>query len=273
MGGSSGGGSQTTTTTPWGPATHGMKAAMTAGRRAFSRGDFNTYTRPGAVTRNAQDSILATARGGTPFMDQVGAPTMLDVQSSGEIYRDLDRVKQNALGGALPAAASAFGMSGMADSSAAADFAGRAAMEAVAPIEYGAYNQSMDRMLQAGMANQGAELSFAGMAPQLEAARYMPDQMRLNIGAMRDADRMARNNGRLNNILGYGQFAQSFGGQGGSVTGPGQPGVSPLGAIAGGALTGLGTYGSLIGAGMATGGAAIPLAIGAGGLSALGGLL
>ena len=141
------------------------------------------------------------------------------------------------------------------------DYAGRAATEAVAPIEYGAWNAAQDRSLQA-----------AGMAPGLAEAAYLPQQMQARVGTQQDlmAQAMAEaemakyyegQGQQANNFQGYLDAIMGLGQMGGtqSQTSP-QPGTGIGPAIAGG----LGTFGSLLGAGASTG-----LAAGGAGLSAL----
>jgi hypothetical protein len=194
-----------------------------------------------------------------------------------------------------------FSGNGMTDSSAAMDTVGRAATEAVAPIDYGAWQAAQDRRLQAvgqddasrmaaigqdagtrlqayGMGQQG-QLAAAGMAPGLQAASYLPAQMMAQFGAGRDAYKQSgveaamqkwyeRQNQGRDNLTGYAGMIGGIGGMGsaGQQTGPsGQP---SMGAKIGGAgLAGLGTYGALMGT------PAAPFALAGGGLAALMGLL
>jgi hypothetical protein len=94
--------------------------------------------------------LQALARSDPRLAGMAGGDARLSGMTSGnEIYRDLDKVKQNALGSAVPAAVSMFSGNGMTDSSAAMDTVGRAATEAVAPIDYGAWQSAQDRRLSA----------------------------------------------------------------------------------------------------------------------------
>jgi hypothetical protein len=168
------------------------------------------------------DPRLAQMAKNDPRLAQMGQsdPRLASMMSGKQIYRDLGTVKDNALGSAIPAAVSMFSGNGMTDSSAAMDTVGRAATEAVAPIDYGAWQTAQDRRLQAvgqdnatrlaaigqddsrqmsaigqdagtrlqayGMGQQG-QLAAAGMAPGLQAASYLPAQMMAQFGAGRDA--------------------------------------------------------------------------------------
>jgi hypothetical protein len=90
-------------------------------------------------------------------------PRLASMMSGNDIYRDLGTVKQNALGSAIPAAMSMFSGNGMTDSSAAMDTVGRAATEAVAPIDYGAWQAAQDRRLQAVGQDDASRLSAIGL--------------------------------------------------------------------------------------------------------------
>jgi hypothetical protein len=239
-------------------------------------------------TRGAYDAV--TGRGaGSPMIDKAfGAispmmksdPRLAPMMSGTDIYRDLGRVKQEALGGAIPAAVSMFSGNGMTDSSAAMDTVGRAATEAIAPIEYGAWNNAQDRRLSAIGQDNGTRLQAAGMAPGLQAASYLPAQMMAQFGGMQDAYRQREIDGRMaryyegqnqgrDNLTGYAGLVSQIAGQGGnqSSTGPsGQP--SGVAKVAGAGLGGLGAYGALM-----MNPATAPFALAGGGLAGLMGML
>lgn len=295
--GSSGGGNSTTIQKqdPWGPSQQGLKRALGGAANLYRQGGFAPDPYGGDRTadmsfgtRRSYDSVMDRGAG-SPMIDQAfGAispmmasdPRLASMTSGKDIYRDLGRVKQNALGSAIPAAMSMFSGSGMTDSSAAMDTVGRAATEAVAPIEYGAWNNAQDRRLSAIGQDNGTRLQAAGMAPGLQQASYLPAQMMAQFGGMRDAHnqreidaRMQRwyeqqNHGR-DNLTGYAGLLSQIGGAGGtgSTNGPsGQPSTGSK--IAAGGLGGLGAYGAL-----AANPATAPFAIAGGGLAALMGLL
>jgi hypothetical protein len=90
-------------------------------------------------------------------------PRLASMMSGTDIYRDLGKVKANALGSAVPAAVSMFSGNGMTDSSAAMDTVGRAATEAVAPIDYGAWSQAQDRRLAAVGQDDASRLAAFGL--------------------------------------------------------------------------------------------------------------
>jgi hypothetical protein len=260
-----GGKKQTVTqkSSPWGPAQGFLKDAMQQASDLFQSGSFapapyqgqRTIT-PSAATTGAQEGILNMAAGGTPGLD--AAKSFLTNAMGGGMYEGMQGVRNNILGSAIPAAASMFSGSGMTNSSTAMDGVGRAASEALAPFEYGAYENAQNRAMSA-----------AGMMPGMEQASYLPFQMQSQVGAQQDAQQAAQIQADMAKYYETeGQAAANFqpylnaimglGGMGGqsSTTSPMQgTGLGP--AITGG----LGMYGTLAGAGLS------------GGMSGLGGLL
>lgn len=237
---------------PWGPAAMRLQGqVLPDAAQMYRQGGFAPIAGPSGATQAAEQNMMRTANK-TPFLDQVGYD---DVKAPAG-YKRLDAVKENALGSVLPGVMSQFAGGGMADSSLAVDTASRAAMEAVAPIEYGAFNAQQDRKLQADLANQGAALRFSAMAPMFEQARYMPAQMQAQVGMQRDARRDERAAQGLTNLTNYSNMVSGIGGAGQTMTmsggGP-STGQSALGGAMGGAATGAmigGPYGALIGGGL-----------------------
>lgn len=252
---------------PWKPTQDPLKGAIGTlgdmmGRGAFASG---VYGGPrvagfGDVSNASQGMIMQNAQGPSVSRDASGYLS----QMMNPNYQSglLEQVKQNALGTAIPAATSMFSGSGMTNSSGAMDYVGRAATEAVAPIEYDAFNRSMDRGMTA-----------AGMAPSIERATYLPATMLGAVGADRDAmnqryidadmQRFTEQQGQdAQNFQTYLQNLLRISGQGTTGT-TSEPGVSGLQRIAGGGLTGIGTFGALAGAGLANP-IAIPLGVAAG---------
>jgi hypothetical protein len=210
----------------------------------------------GETTQGAMQSILDRAGQGAGGLDT--ARSFLTGMMGGGMYDGMQGVRNNILGSAIPAATSMFSGSGMTNSSTAMDGVGRAATEALAPFEYGAYENAQNRGMQA-----------AGMMPAMEQAMYMPAQMQLGMGQMQDqlsqqrasmaqqayneAAGMPAANFQpyLNAIMGLGGMGSS-----GSSTSPVQgTGLGPA------VMGGLGMYGTLAGAGLS------------GGTAGLGGLL
>lgn len=238
-----GGGQQQTTmsASPWGPATGQLKqVALPAVRKAYERGAFGEagVMPAGAATRRGEAMMMDAGRDMRGMLR--GARGTLDeMMDGGGVYRNLDAVRSNALGAALPAVMSQFaGDAG--ENTLMADAAARAATEAVAPIEYGAWD-----------AAQGRRLAAAGMAPAIGQAAFMPGQMAMGVGQQRDM--RTQNNSAaatdLRNLQGYLPAIGGLGGLGGMQTQT-QPGTSPFSAAAGAGLTGAGVYGTLAGAGL-----------------------
>jgi hypothetical protein len=260
-----GGKSQTVTqkTSPWEPAQAYLKDAFGQAKNLFQDGKFSAAPYQGdrvagfgATTQDAQQGILDMAGGGAPGTE--AARNSLMGVLSGTGYSNMQGVRDNILGGAIPAAASMFSGSGMTNSSSAMDGVGRAATEALAPFEYGAYENQQNRMMQA-----------AGMLPGMDAAMYQPMQMQQQVGMQQDAMRQQEMQAEMQKYYeSQGQEAANFqpylnaimglGGMGGqsSTTTP-QQGVGLGPAVMGG----LGAYGTLAGAGLS------------GGMSGLGGIL
>ena len=260
-----GGKKQTVTqqSSPWKPAQPFLLDAMKKAQGLYKSGKFSAKPYGGDwlagfgdATQGAQQGILDMAAGGAPGTE-AARNAMMEMLSGGA-NPNLAAVKQNALGSAIPAAASMFSGSGLTNSSVAMDGVGRAAMDAVAPYEYQAYDSAQNRAMQA-----------AGMLPQLDQAMYNPFLMQSQVGAQQDQMAQAEIDAKMKKYYeGQGQAAANFqpylnaimglGGMGssGSTTSPVQgTGLGPA------VMGGLGMYGTLAGAGLS------------GGLSGLGGIL
>lgn len=242
---------------PWGPAQPFLKDAMGEAKSLFDAGKFapdpyggDWLAGFGKVTRRANQGILNLAGQGAPGTE-AARDAMMEMLSGGA-NPNLAAVKQNALGSAIPAAASMFSGSGLTNSSVAMDGVGRAAMDAVAPYEYQAYDSAQNRAMQA-----------AGMLPGLDQAMYHPLLMRSQVGAAQDQMAQAEIDAKMKkyyetqgqdaaNFAPYLNAIMGLGGMGssGSTTSP-VPGTGLGPAVMGG----LGMYGTLAGAGL-TGGTA-----------------
>ena len=247
----SGGGGQTVTqkADPWRGAQTDLRTLLVKGRDLQKRGGFapevfagDRVAGFGDTSQMGQDMMIGAAQGPNATSSAQG---FLGRMMDGGYQSDqLEQVKQNALGSAVPAATAMFSGSGMLNSSQAMDTVGRAAAEAVAPYEYGAFENA-----------QARGLSAAGMAPQIDAAGYLPGQMMSSVGAAQDAMRQAEidaemaqfyegANSEAKNLEGYARLALPISGQGGMSSST-QPGPSMLQTMGGSALGGLGTYGAL----------------------------
>lgn len=171
----------TTKQEPWSPAQPYLNDLVTGTRGAYQQGLFDVPEYPGvrvapqsAMTQRGMDQVYNTATGNDPYA--AGAQQMFsDFASGNNTYRDFDQLKANTLADVIPAVSSRFANSGMLDSSIAQDTIARSASEAIAPIEYGAWNQQQDRRMNAMQ-----------MAPGLSESRYMPGAQLLQAGQMQD---------------------------------------------------------------------------------------
>ena len=255
-----GGKKQTVTqkSSPWSAAQPFLKSALGQAEALYKAGDFSATPYSGDrvagfgdATTGAQQGILDMAAGGAPGTS-AARDTMLGMLSGGA-NPNLAAVKQNALGSAIPAAASMFSGSGMINSSTAMDGVGRAATDAIAPYEYQAYDTAQNRAMQA-----------AQMLPGLDRAMYDPYLMQSQVGAQQDQMAQAEIVAAIKKYYeGEGQAAANFspylnaimglGGMGGtsSTTSPQQgTGLGPA------VMGGLGTYGALAGISGISGGTA-----------------
>ncbi len=270
----SGGGGNTTTVQradPWAPTQPFLRDAIGDASELFDRGGFRT--RPfegdrvagfGATSQAGQNAMIRAAQG--PTASGAARSALTDMMGEGNLYRDLDAVRADALGTAIPAAVAQFSGNGMTDSSQAMSEVGRAATQAIAPIEYGAFRDQQQNQLRA-----------AALAPGLDQAAFMPGQMLAQVGGQQDAMRQAEIDAQMTRhyekqnmapqaLERYSSLLMGYGGQGGQSSAT-APGASMGGRIAGAGLTGLGAYGALASAGV--GG---PMGAGLAGLLALGGL-
>lgn len=234
---------------PWGPAQPYLRRALKQGQSLFDRGGFAPQRSFGGTTRQAQNMVLSRARRGAPTIEAAQG-TLAGMMDPNYQSDRLDAVKQEALADAIPAAAGMFSGSGLANSSMAMDTVGRAATQAVAPIEYGAFENAQDRALRA-----------TAMAPTIEQAGYLPAQMIGQVGAQQDQLQFERANRDLQNYQGYLSAMMGLGGMGGSgiSTGPGASGAQRL---IGGGLAGLGTAASLGQMGLGVGSTGLTAALG-----------
>lgn len=263
---------QTATSSPWAPTVPYLKDAMAQNEALYQQGAFSPDPYQGQrvagfgdVTQRANEMMMQRAGGGAPLVD--AAQGTLTGMMAGQANPALEAVKQNALASAVPAAAAMFSGSGMTNSTQAMDTVGRAAMDAVAPYEYGAFDTAQGRAMQA-----------AGMAPGIERAGYMPAAMMGTVGGMQDAMQQAMIDSEMQkhyetegqdaaNFQNYLANLSGMGAMGGttSTVMQGSPTQGPSFLRRGGSslLGGLGTYGAFA-ANPATAPFAIAGGIGAG---------
>lgn len=238
-------GSRSTTTTesePWAPAQGALKDVLSQTKSLYQSGELSADPYSGSmvagfgdVSQMAQQGIIDQASQDSPLLSGMSG-TLADMMSGDYQTQYLENVKQNALGTAIPAAASMFSGSGMTDSSTAMDYVGRSAAEAVAPYEYQAAEAAQNRALQA-----------AGMAPTAYQSGFLPQQMLASVGSqqdamaqqMLDADIAAHyeaENQQRQALENYANLATAIGGMGGTSQGSS---YQPMGV--GGALSILGS--------------------------------
>ncbi len=239
-----GGSSKNTTNTvaqPWEASQPLLKQLIDATGVAFERGRFNIRPYRGeriapqsGMTQQSLEMFGDIAGEGNPFGGPA-AGAFGDFMNA-DPYRDLDLLKENALGDIMPAAMRPFSGAGMLDSTLAADAAGRAATEAIAPYDYGAWNQM-----------QSNKLSALGMAPSLATSSYLDPMMLGQAGGQQDAFNQSlidadmskyyeRQNRAYDELQRAASLALGFGGMGGTSTSTStQPGGGALG-VAGGAM-------------------------------------
>lgn len=248
------GGSSNTTTVqradPWGPTQSYLRNAMAEAGQIHGEGGLTAdpYGGPRVAglsdpSRMAQQMMMGQAQG--PNVTSAAAGTLSGMMDPSQYNARLEQVKENALGSAIPAAVSMFSGSGMTDSSTAMDHVGRAAAQAVAPLEYGAYQQAQDRAMQA-----------SAMAPSIDQAGYLPAQMVGRVGQAQDQMRQAEIDADMarhyetgsqqgRELEAYTNLLLGYGGMGGSQSAT-MPGASTGQRIGGSLLGGLGTYGALM---------------------------
>lgn len=216
-----GGGTQTTVqkADPWDRVQPHLGKAADYARGLFESGGMSAdpyggprVAGPTLATQMGQGMAVGKAMG--PQLTDTASSTLQGMMDPSNYGAGLEAVKQEALGSAIPSAVSMFAGNGMTDSTGAMDTVGRAATNAVAPIEYGAYQNAQNRAMSA-----------AGMAPQMDAAGYLPSQMMQQIGMQQQAQNQAgidaqmaqhyeAGNKQANDLGAYTQMLLGYGGQG-----------------------------------------------------------
>lgn len=276
MGKSSGGGDSTSVSyavsDPWQGAQGSMTRALQAARHRFENGDLRVQPYQGqrvapfsGNTQTARHNLFNLP----DTMSQAAVSNLDSMIDGGEVYRDFDRIRSTVADDVKANLASTFA-GGAINSGLAGDTYTRALGDALAGVEYGAWDNAQNRRLSAlSMAPQFAREQFNQNVDQAQA--------RLGVGQMQDARAQAiidanmdlhneRETAGINELREFANLSAMMGGMGGSSstsqTMPDQR-PNPFSAAAGG----LGTYGALLGAGVSS-----PLAIGGGILAGLGSL-
>lgn len=124
----------------------------------------------------------------------------------------LDAATQNALGGAVPAAVAQFAGAGLGNSSAAMDTVGRAATDAVAPYQYDAMNQALNRQLSAAQGLGGLETGLRGQnlgaAQAMIGARQGDAGIQMQGAQNLQGARLAQNNQQMQAAQGLNQMRE-----------------------------------------------------------------
>ena len=165
---------------PYAAAKPNLDMAMRRADTLFKRGDLTVDAFGRMVAEQSPETLQALQQMGDIAGQGTGvADTAVGAWNdmlSGDPYANIDAVQEDALRGALPAAASYFANSGMLNSSVAGEGMAEAAMRAAAPVHSDAYHRDQNRRLQA-----------MSMAPMMGELPYMDSQMLARVGAERDA--------------------------------------------------------------------------------------
>ena len=262
-------GSKTTTQVekadPWAPTQLPLNHAIHTASNMYGGGDVRVDPYEGTRVAPMSDQTMR----GLGALGNIGMVTgATDALQSNldmdETYRDFDTIRGTVADNVKANLASTFAGGGI-NSGMAQDTYSGAMTEALADVEYDAYNAAKARQMQA-----------VGMAPAYQAADIDAAKAALAGGGIMDAynqrvidSDMSRHyegeNADWDALTKYAGLLQGIGGQGGTgVASSSQPRNIP-----GAGLTGLGTYAAL----SAIPGIGPPLAIGAGALAGLGSLL
>ena len=220
----------------------------------------NPYTGPrvaeySPMTMGGLNALAATGGSGiTPAANEA----LLSNLGMEDTYRDFDVIRDTVADNVKANLATTFAGGGI-NSGLAQDTYSRAMTEALANVEYGAYNDARARQMQAlGLAPSVAGLARADAGAQLTAGGMLDDLRQRQIDADM-AQYYEEENADMDALRQYSALASGFGGLGstGATTAPTGNNIFAAGS------TGLGTYGALA-ANPATAGIAVPAGILAG---------
>lgn len=230
---------------PWSGAAPILKDAMGAVQGAGVEGfTVNPYEgqRVAQYSPMTMGGIDALAQSGMSGITPAAQSALMSNLNMQDTYRDFDTIRGTVGDNVKAQLASTFAGGGL-NSGLAQDTYTRALGEALAGVEYGAYNDAKSRQMQAlGLSPQIAGLARADAGAQLTAGGMMDDLAQRNINAD-----MARyyegENADMDALMKYSGLARGFGGLGssGSTTSPTGNNIFSAGA------TGLGAYGALAG--------------------------
>lgn len=236
---------QTVVNSPYGPSQPLLNRGLQDAMNLYNAGELtptpfgNRLAQESAYSQQARDQMAALATSGSPVVD--GALASFESLSA-DPYRDGDRLREQALRSALPAAAGYFENSGMLNSSVAQEHLAETAARAIAGVDYGLYNDQ-----------QGRRMSALSMAPQINDLRYADARALGQAGQAadmraqveRDADAAyyyEQEDNDFQNIARLSDLALGFAGAGGSQAQSGSVGQQPSAlGTAGGVLGLIGT--------------------------------
>lgn len=246
-------GKQTATTEPWKPAQTQLKNILNHSRDMFQSGGFETTPYQGervspysAMTQSGIN-MLGGIQGQTPAMrnamtgmianggGRYGNPALTEMLDGDTMYRDFDTIRKT-VGDQTQARLAGVFAGGGINSSLAQDTYARGLGEALAGVEYGAYNDAQNRRLAAlgidasGFDNaQNRRLSALGLAPEMQGMDMRAAGARLTGGGLTDdynqrvidanMDRYYEGeDANMNALMRYSALVSGIGGMGGSQT-------------------------------------------------------
>lgn len=246
-------GKQTATTQPWKPARGSLQRNLNDARTLYESGGFRTDPFMGervspysALTmgginwlgnmggqspalRASMDGMIADGGG------RYGSQALTEMLDGGNMYRDFDTIRKT-VGDQTQARLAGVFAGGGINSSLAQDTYARGLGEALAGVEYGAYNDAQNRRLAAlgidasGFDNaQARRLSAMGMAPAMQDMDMRAAGARLTGGGLLDdynqrlidanMDRhYEEQDADMNALMRYSGLVQGIGGMGGNQT-------------------------------------------------------
>lgn len=238
---------QTTTqkVSPWAGAVPLINDAMGAVQNAGVGGfTVDPYQGPRVAqySPTTMAGIDALANSGMSGVTPAAQSALMSNLNMNDTYRDFDTIRGTVGDNVKAQLASTFAGGGL-NSGLAQDTYARALGEALAGVEYGAYNDAKSRQMQAlGLAPQVAGLSRADAGAQLTAGGMLDQLAQQNINADM-AKYYEGENANMDALKQYSALASGFGGLGstGASTQPTGNNIFSAGA------TGLGAYGALAG--------------------------
>lgn len=263
-----GGGSSTqkTKVEPWKKAQPFLQNAMGEAKTLYDQGgmtvDPYTGNRVAPMSGSTREALIGMSNRPGNAVTSGAEAALLENLSMDTGFRDMDLIRGRVQDDVQSGLADMFA-GGAINSDLAQGYATGQMAEALAGVEYDEYNNMRNRQLSAmSMAPQIGNMGRADLGMQLQSGglqdAYNQSLINANMQQYYEGE-----NADMDALMRYSGLMQGFGGLGssGSQTAPRGDNVFSSGA------TGLGTYGALLGAGVAS-----PAAIGGGILAGLGSL-